>query len=172
MRPRINVAELQSKLSIFAMSSGKYVPRAKLEAERRAAELAAKGETPDAAASDAPPPFSAEELADFTPARRWFYDQSDIFKRLQHAKKQFGDKPEVENMFNQHRANNADKKVGTKFADQFYVCMDDINETAGSLLTNDSVKAYLDLGCSPGGFSTWVMANNRERNPENLSSSA
>lgn len=153
------------------MSTAKYIPRAKLEAERRAAEQAANGETATTTtvtdgdtttASSETTPFSTEELAEFTPARRWFYDQSDIFKRLQHAKKQFGDKPEVENMFNQHRANNVDKKVGTKFADQFYVCMDDINETAGSLLTNDSVKAYLDLGCSPGGFSTWVMANNRE----------
>jgi hypothetical protein len=38
--------------------------------------------------------------------------------------------------------------------------MDDINNTAGNLLGNGDIQRYLDLGCSPGGFSTWVMSKN------------
>ena len=39
-------------------------------------------------------------------------------------------------------------------------CMQDIDDTAGSVLGKDAespVRNYLDLGCSPGGFSSWVM---------------
>ncbi len=34
-------------------------------------------------------------------------------------------------------------------------CMDDINSTANELLSKGDVLRFLDLGCSPGGFSTW-----------------
>lgn len=146
-----------------ATAGAKYVPRAKLEAEKAAAAAGTTLDaTPPKETKETETVYTQADLDDFTPARKFFYDSSDVFKKLQHAKKAFGDKPEVENMFNQHRANNMDKKVTTKFADQFYVCMDDINDTAGSLLTNNSVKAYMDLGCSPGGFSSWVMAHNKQ----------
>jgi hypothetical protein len=38
--------------------------------------------------------------------------------------------------------------------------MQDIDDTADSVLTRNAkspVRHYLDLGCSPGGFSSWVM---------------
>lgn len=38
--------------------------------------------------------------------------------------------------------------------------MQDIDDTADSVLTRNATRQidnYLDLGCSPGGFSSWVM---------------
>jgi trans-aconitate methyltransferase len=38
--------------------------------------------------------------------------------------------------------------------------MQDIDDTADSVLTRNATRpidTYLDLGCSPGGFSSWVM---------------
>lgn len=38
--------------------------------------------------------------------------------------------------------------------------MQDIDDTADSVMTRNAkspVRHYLDLGCSPGGFSSWVM---------------
>lgn len=37
--------------------------------------------------------------------------------------------------------------------------MDDINTTLNDLLVN-SVNKWVDLGCAPGGFSSWVAQNN------------
>jgi 23S rRNA U2552 (ribose-2'-O)-methylase RlmE/FtsJ len=40
--------------------------------------------------------------------------------------------------------------------------MNDIDITAGNVLSKGDISRYLDLGCSPGGFSTWVMSKNPE----------
>ncbi|KAJ9098786.1 hypothetical protein QFC19_006263 [Naganishia cerealis] len=138
-----------------------YVPRAKREALAKEAELQHTSNDPDSGVVVGPATITEEETQDWSYARKWFFDRSDTFRRLQNVKKQFGEDPRVENLFNQQRANSTQNApVSRRFADQFYQCMQDIDDTADSVLGKDSkspVRHYLDLGCSPGGFSSWVM---------------
>lgn len=80
------------------------------------------------------------------------YRQSPAFRRLRKLKHQAIRVP---------RGENASKKVPssvTVFRDQFERVMGEINDQSGGALS--SVHSFLDLGCAPGGFSTWVLKNN------------
>jgi hypothetical protein len=76
-----------------------YVPRAKREAMAREAEAQASPTTEE---ESSPAPhlisISEEETKDWSFARKWFFDRSETFKRLQNVKKQFGEDPRVENL--------------------------------------------------------------------------
>ncbi|KAJ9124103.1 hypothetical protein QFC22_000898 [Naganishia vaughanmartiniae] len=138
-----------------------YVPRAKREALAKEAELQPTSADLNSGVVAGAVNITDEETQDWSYARKWFFERSETFKRLQNVKKQFGEDPRVENLFNQQRANSTQNApVSRRFADQFYQCMQDIDDTAGSVLCKDAespVRNYLDLGCSPGGFSSWVM---------------
>jgi hypothetical protein len=74
-----------------------YVPRAKREA------LAKEAETQNTPKDEAGPLvetvfISEEETQDWSFARKWFFERSETFKRLQNVKKQFGEDPRVENL--------------------------------------------------------------------------
>lgn len=75
-----------------------YVPRAKREAMAREAEAQ---QSPKAEESSLAPhlvAISEEETKDWSFARKWFFDRSETFKRLQNVKKHFGEDPRVEEL--------------------------------------------------------------------------
>lgn len=88
------------------------------------------------------------------------YNQSPIFRRLLRVKREFGNDPSTEARFQARRALYAEGVPDdyTVFRDQFEQAMDDINHQSGGALL--SVRKFLDLGCAPGGFSTWVLRKN------------
>lgn len=81
-----------------------YVPRAKREALAREAEAQSKSAN-ETGAGDETVLISEEETQDWSFARKWFFDRSETFKRLQNVKKQFGEDPRVENLYEQSRVN-------------------------------------------------------------------
>ncbi len=84
------------------MSSGVYVPRAKLLALQAEAEQTQNGSLatpPPTPAETATTSYSEEEIASWPEARRYFYNSSNTFRELQNAKKAFNENPDVEEMW-------------------------------------------------------------------------
>lgn len=75
-----------------------YIPRAKREALAREAEAKQSSEKPESSPAAHLVAISEEETQDWSFARKWFFDRSETFKRLQNVKKQFGEDPRVENL--------------------------------------------------------------------------
>lgn len=93
------------------------------------------------------------------------FDRSPVLRKLLKLKHKFAKDPKVEAYFQNRRQLYAE--VGTEdvrritvFRDQFEEAMEDINDQSGWALTG--VQGFLDLGCAPGGFSTWVLKKNIE----------
>jgi hypothetical protein len=76
-----------------------YVPRAKREALAKEAEAQhANNDDSHSGIAAGTVTITEEETQDWSYARKWFFDRSDTFKRLQNVKKQFGEDPRVENL--------------------------------------------------------------------------
>lgn len=77
-----------------------YVPRAKREALAKEAEAQSNPSNETGTAVETVF-ISEEETQDWSFARKWFFERSETFKRLQNVKKQFGEDPRVENLYGQ-----------------------------------------------------------------------
>jgi hypothetical protein len=75
-----------------------YVPRAKREALAKEAESQHTTDDLNSGVVAGAVTITEEETQDWSYARKWFFDRSDTFKRLQNVKKQFGEDPRVEQL--------------------------------------------------------------------------
>ncbi|KAI0795026.1 hypothetical protein C8Q75DRAFT_522830 [Abortiporus biennis] len=107
-------------------------------------------------------PIPPSLIAKLTPFDRRFLDHSDIFKKLLHLKRLYSKNPDVEARFERNRASftgDGDLTVcyhRVLFEEVFA----EINEKHNGIFGNGRVKYFLDLGCSPGGFSNWILGAN------------
>lgn len=92
-----------------------------------------------------------------------FLEASPVHSRLRHLKQLYGAHPSIEERFNYRKylhSTNADTLANMRSYHRVLAQM------AASLKTpqfaQGGLKRFLDLGCSPGGFSNWLLENNKD----------
>jgi hypothetical protein len=107
------------------------------------------------------PPIDEAFLESLDFFSRHLYTSSIILRYLTHVKNIYKEDPNIEARFVKRRTNicQASSKL---FVNVYTKAMREIDyRTDCRLVSNDHVKRFLDLGCAPGGFSQWIIRNNR-----------
>lgn len=85
--------------------------------------------------------------------------ESPTLQRLLILKCIYGRHPATEAMFRTYRASGAHVPPFT-FLEGYHKAFGALNASAGGIFGGGRVKRFLDLGCSPGGFSEWLLGKN------------
>ncbi len=89
------------------------------------------------------------------------YKSSIVLRYLVHLKKIYRDDPNSEVRFTKHKIHIGETSASSSLY-TYTIAMREIDyRTDFRLVSNDRVKRFLDLGCAPGGFSEWIIKNNR-----------
>ncbi|KAH9950716.1 hypothetical protein B0H21DRAFT_681542, partial [Amylocystis lapponica] len=94
-----------------------------------------------------------------------FWEQSFQQRRLVHIKRLFGAHPAVDAQFKERRDKHL--QSGTQTTSLVHVrcyegAFENINRANAGCFGGGRVHRFLDLGCSPGGFSSWLLKANRD----------
>lgn len=96
-----------------------------------------------------------------------FFERSLELRRLTFLKYFYGRSQEVTRVHAQERARNRaaawdSARSPRKYLDSFRKAFRDINDASGDAFGH-KVRRFLDLGCAPGGFATWLLKNNNRK---------
>ncbi|TFY62293.1 hypothetical protein EVJ58_g3950 [Rhodofomes roseus] len=109
--------------------------------------------------------ISAEIVSDLTDFEIPFLDRSYDLRRLlalKHvAHRNSNVSREKKEQYERNRAAVQSDENSTLHLEGFKHAFSQINAGSGNAFGEDKVHSFLDLGCAPGGFSTWVLENNR-----------
>lgn len=104
-------------------------------------------------------PVPAHLLRKLTFVEQRLLQKSRVLSRLIYIKYLYGSQPSTEEHF--CKARQAYHEIDSRVhLNQYSRMFGEINEDAGSPFGPGRVQRFLDLGCSPGGFSEWLLANN------------
>ncbi|KAJ3481488.1 hypothetical protein NLI96_g7632 [Meripilus lineatus] len=105
-------------------------------------------------------------LATLTSFERRFVEVSRIHGHLLHIKQFYREHPAIEEKFKTRRSkqlsNTSVSASKSFFRIGFEKVFDEIDRHSGQIFRNGRVCRFLDLGCSPGGFSNWLLKHNKE----------
>jgi 23S rRNA U2552 (ribose-2'-O)-methylase RlmE/FtsJ len=85
---------------------------------------------------------------------------SDTLRRLRQAKHTYGHDPLIAARFDKRRRSFFHDDNQSYSRDQFASILAQVDEQVGGLFSGGRVRAFLDLGCAPGGFSHFLLENN------------
>ncbi|EMD36561.1 hypothetical protein CERSUDRAFT_115593, partial [Gelatoporia subvermispora B] len=106
-------------------------------------------------------------ITSLNPLELRFLEQSSIQGNLLKLKRLFREHPAVEREFaairecQLHAASNNSSSAARAHLTSYTHAFGNLNYIAQGNLGGGRIRTFLDLGCSPGGFSTWVLTNNR-----------
>ncbi|PCH37040.1 hypothetical protein WOLCODRAFT_128005 [Wolfiporia cocos MD-104 SS10] len=98
------------------------------------------------------------------PTGAQFWDLSLPYRRLRILKRLYGAHPAVDRSFNKQRDAYFRQRLEnthTPHLQTYETAFASINRANGGCFFGGRVKRFLDLGCSPGGFSSWLLKNNK-----------
>lgn len=95
-----------------------------------------------------------------------FFERSLELRRLTFLKYFYGRSEAVTRVYAQERAHNRaaawdNASSPNKYLDSFRKAFRDINDASANAF-GQKIHRFLDLGCAPGGFATWLLKNNRK----------
>ncbi|PCH37044.1 hypothetical protein WOLCODRAFT_92246 [Wolfiporia cocos MD-104 SS10] len=106
----------------------------------------------------------SDRVAYLNPFERRFWDSSLPHRHLLHIKDLYRTHPAVDRQFKQRRDLHLDalqsQTPSIVHLRAFEKAFSEINRAYGGCFGGGQIKRFLDLGCSPGGFSTWLMKSN------------
>lgn len=109
------------------------------------------------------PPSTSQPFAKLTSFEHRFLSISQQFRRLLEIKKEYGRHPAVAQQFESRRQaqlNAPAASSGHSFRIAYENAIWDMSRTRGDCFEGNHGYRILDLGCSPGGFSNWLLENN------------
>jgi SAM-dependent methyltransferase len=106
------------------------------------------------------PPMDKDYVASLDFFNRYLYNNSAVLRYLVPLKKKYKENPKIEARFATHKIHGGEAPPEV-YLNVFTKAMREINyHTNFSVVSNDRVRRFLDLGCAPGGFSRWIIKNN------------
>jgi 23S rRNA U2552 (ribose-2'-O)-methylase RlmE/FtsJ len=100
-----------------------------------------------------------------TDFERRFHSCSPTFQRVLSAKSYFSADPNISAHYDNKREQYIQQTDAMRLAsrNEFEQTFGEFNNKVGrgSLFSNDNIGTFLDLGCAPGGFSKFILDNNK-----------
>ena len=107
---------------------------------------------------------SSRAFYKLTSFERFFLEASPVFSQLLQMKATFRQDPAIDEMFASRRERQIDgrDRPSHTYRHTYERTMQIISNLHGDGFADNRVTRFLDLGCSPGGFSNWLLENNRD----------